>query len=53
MVAYAMRAPQTLRLALFVLSGLMSVYGARDRRAVLALYWAGVAVYWLLYFVVS
>lgn len=42
-----------LRLALFVLSGLMAIYGARDRRAVLALYWAGVAAYWLLNFVVS
>lgn len=48
-----MSAPQILRLALFILSGLMSVYGARDRRPVLALYWAGVAAYWLLNFMVS
>lgn len=48
-----MAALPLLRLALFILSGLMALYGARDRRPVLALYWAGVAVYWLLYFVVS
>jgi hypothetical protein len=51
-----MTAPQIsslLRLALFILSALMALYGARDRRPVLALYWAGVAAYWLLYFVVS
>lgn len=51
-----MTAPQIsswLRLALFILSAFMSFYGARDRRAVLALYWAGVAVYWLLNFVAS
>lgn len=53
MAAYQMSAPQALRLALFVLSGLMAIYGARDRRPVLALYWAGVEIYWLLNFVVS
>lgn len=53
MAPNAMRAAQALRLALFVLSGLMAIYGARDRRPVLALYWAGVAAYWLLNYVVS
>lgn len=48
-----MSAPQMLRLTLFILASIMAAYGAHDRRPVLALYWAGVAVYWLVNFVVS
>ena len=46
-------APQILRLALFILASIMAAYGAHDRRPALSIYWAGVAVYWLVNFVVS
>ena len=49
----AMIAAQALRLALFVLSAFMAGYGFNDRRFVLGVYWLGVAVYWLINFIIS
>ena len=53
MAPNAMRAAQVLRLVLFILSAFLSAYNANDRRPVLSVYWIGVAVYWLLNYIIS